>query len=88
MKHITVIGATGKLGILTVKRLIENGISVTAIVRDTKKAKVILPTEVTLIEGNLEDVDSLKRALKNTEYLYLNLSAPDPYADLYPKLMV
>lgn len=81
MKNITVIGATGKLAIPTINRMVENGVNVKAIVRDVASAKEKLPKSVTLVEGDLQDKERLKSALANTEYLYLNLSAPNPYAD-------
>lgn len=86
IKQITVIGATGKLGIPTVKRLVENGIDVTAVVRDIEKAKNVLPAQVNMVKGDLENVEDLKQALQDTEYLYLNLSAPDPYAEFIPEI--
>ncbi|HKJ40823.1 MAG TPA: NAD(P)H-binding protein, partial [Sunxiuqinia sp.] len=73
-KQLSVIGATGKLGIPMIHRLIQQGIEVTAIVRNVEKANETLPAEVKLVEGDLKDVDSLNRALKNTGTLYLNSS--------------
>ncbi|WP_425075285.1 SDR family oxidoreductase [Psychroserpens sp. S379A] len=86
MKHITVIGATGKLGTPTVKRLLENGVQVKAVVRNVESAQQQLPENVTIVEGDLTSVESLKTALEGTEYLYLNLSAPDPYANFIPEV--
>ena len=68
------VGATGKLAIPIIHRLVQQGIEVTAIVRNSDKAKEALPAEVKLIEADLENVQSLNQALKNTETLYLNLS--------------
>jgi len=86
MKKIAIIGATGKLGIPTVKRLVENGVHVKAVVRNPESAKEKIPKGVEIIQGELNNVDSLKTALANTEYLYLNLSVPDPYADFIPEV--
>jgi len=86
MKKITIIGATGKLGTLTVKKLVENGVQVKAVVRNIESAKEKLPKEVEIIQGDLDNVESLKTALADTEYLYLNLSAQDPYADFIPEI--
>lgn len=86
MKKLTIIGATGKLGIPTITRLLEHNIEIKAIVRNKKSANEKLPDTVELVEGNLEDINSLKNALEGTEYLYLNLSATDPYADFIPEV--
>lgn len=86
MKQLTVIGATGKLGIPTVARLVENGVRVKAIVRNPETAKEQLPESVEIVSGDLSDIESLKTALADTEYLYLNLSAPNPYADFIPEI--
>ena len=86
MKQLTVIGATGKLGIPTVARLVENGVQIKAIVRNPATAKEKLPENVEIVQGDLSDVNSLKKALTGTEYLYLNLSAPDPSAEFITEI--
>lgn len=86
MKNLTVIGATGKLAVPTIKRLVENGVAVKAVVRDIESAQEKLPEQVEIVQGDLEDVNSLRTALDGTEYLYLNLSAPNPYADFIPEV--
>jgi uncharacterized protein YbjT (DUF2867 family) len=73
-KKISVIGATGKLAIPVINRLLENGIAVTAIVRDIEKARQVLSPDVELLVADLKDIDSLNSALQGTETLYLNLS--------------
>ena len=86
MKNLTIIGATGKLAIPTIKRFLENRVNIKAIVRDIETAKEKLPSNVEIVKGDLEDVESLKKALFGTEYLYLNLSSPNPYADFIPEV--
>jgi hypothetical protein len=75
-KQITVIGATGKIGIPVVKNLINAGFQVKAISRNTEKAKKLfgISESVEILKADLRDVQSLQSALQNTEYLYLNLS--------------
>lgn len=75
-KQITVIGATGKIGIPVVKNLINSGFKVKAILRNTEKAKKLfgISESIEIVKADLRDVQSLQNALKNTEYLYLNLS--------------
>ena len=60
MKKITVIGATGMIGIPVTKELIKAGFEVTALVRDEKKAKKIFPQGVTFVKGDIEDKNSIE----------------------------
>ncbi len=75
-KQITVIGATGNIGVPVIKNLINDGFQVKAVSRNTDKAKKLFSTyeTVEIVKADLRDVQSLQNALKNTEYLYLNLS--------------
>jgi len=75
-KQITVIGATGNIGVPVVKNLISAGFRIKVIVRNTDRAKKLFDysEHVEIVKGDLRDLQSLQSALKNTEYLYLNLS--------------
>ena len=75
-KQITIIGATGNIGSAVVKNLINFGYEVKAIVRNPEKANKLFKNEakVKIEKADLKDVSGLKHALKDTEYLYLNLS--------------
>ncbi len=85
-RKLTVIGATGKLAVPIIKRLQENSVDVTAIVRDVAKAQSVLPTGVEILAADLSDKDSLQSALQGTEYLYLNLSAGKYEDDFVPEI--
>lgn len=85
MKKVAVIGATGRLAPKVIKEMIENGITVRALVRNTEKAKKTLPSEVEIILANLEDLDSLINGLANTDYVYLNLSTEHPDSKFQPE---
>ncbi len=75
-KQISIIGATGKIGIQVVRNLVDFGFEVKAIVRNTEKAEKLLGqlSDVEIVAADLKDISELRQALKNTEYLYLNLS--------------
>lgn len=75
-KQISIIGATGNLGVPVVKNLVRLGYNVHAIVRNREKAKALFDKmpDVKISKANLRDVPALKTALKGTAYLYLNLS--------------
>jgi len=75
-KNITVIGGTGNLGAPVVKNLSSFGYSIKIVARNTEKAKKIFNgiANIEIVQADLKDVESLKTALKATEYLYLSLS--------------
>lgn len=75
-KRITVIGGTGNLGIPVVKFLTTFGFEIKLIVRNLGKAKNLFEKypNIEFAIADLANVDALKSALADTEYLYLNLS--------------
>lgn len=75
-KRISVIGATGNIGEVVVKNLVNEGFKVKAIVRNVEKARQLFAgfENIEIVKADLREVNSLQNALKNTEYLYLNLS--------------
>ena len=74
IKSIAFIGATGKLAIPVVKILAENGFSIRAIVRNVDKAKQLLPSNVEIVFGNLNDSNTIDKGLQNMDAVYINLS--------------
>lgn len=83
-KEITIIGATGNIGSVVAKNLINRGYDVKAIVRNIEKASIIFkdtPT-IKIEKADLKDVSDLKSALKGTKYLYLNLSTQTTHLDI------
>lgn len=86
-KTLTIIGATGNLSVPVIKQLVTKGVKVKAIVRNLDKAKTMLPAEVELVYGDVEDVESLNTALKDSEYVYihLNTTSLDPNLPFHPE---
>ncbi len=74
LKKITVIGATGMIGIPVTKELVKAGFEVTALVRNIEKAKQIFPNGVNFLKGDVEDKNSITDSLKNAEGIYINIS--------------
>ncbi|MCF6271046.1 MAG: NmrA family NAD(P)-binding protein [Melioribacteraceae bacterium] len=74
MKKITIIGATGMLGLPVTRELIKTGYEIIALVRDKNKAQKYLPNEINFVEGDLKDKSSILKAIQGVEGLYLNLS--------------
>ncbi|MBW4644559.1 MAG: NAD(P)H-binding protein [Goleter apudmare HA4340-LM2] len=64
-----VAGATGETGRRIVQELIARNILVRALVRDTQKAREILPPEAELIVGDILNSDSLNAALGDSTVL-------------------
>lgn len=74
INKIAFIGATGVLGKPVAIELLQAGFEITALVRDTDKAKKMLPPAIKLLKGNLESKDDLNKLLNGQDALYLNLN--------------
>src|SRR3954471_24775631 len=75
---ILVTGATGSVGRQIVEQLVSRGADVHALVRDPAKAK--FPAGVTVVQGDLLDVDSLRGAFSGVSTLFLlNAVVPDEF---------
>jgi uncharacterized protein YbjT (DUF2867 family) len=75
---ILVTGATGTVGRNVVDQLIKRGADVRVLVRDPAKAN--LPTVVSVVQGDLLDVDALRAALAGASTLFLlNAVVPDEF---------
>src|SRR6185295_6124603 len=66
---ILVTGATGTVGRQVVEQLAKRGADVRALARDPAKAK--LPASVTVAQGELLDIDSVRSALSGVSTLFL-----------------
>lgn len=84
MSHqsLTVIGATGTLSVPVIKQLINKGVSVTAVVRNVEKARTLLPEETEIVYGDVEDKESLIKALRGSEHVYVHLNTTSLDANL------
>lgn len=77
-----VTGGTGFIGRKLIDQLVEKGINVFALIRSTSDTSD-LPNEVTLIEGDLFDIQSLKKVVSDSQAeVVVHLAA---YFDFYPK---
>lgn len=75
---ILVTGSTGNVGRQVVEQLVQRGASVRALVRDPAKAN--FPAGVDVAQGDMLDVDSLRRACDGVSTLFLlNAVTPDEY---------
>lgn len=75
---ILITGATGQVGRQVVAQLVQRGVKVRALVRDVAKAD--FPASVEVVQGDLLDVDALRRAFSGVSTLFLlNAVVPDEY---------
>lgn len=75
---ILVTGATGTIGRQVVEQLVKRGADVRALARDPAKAN--FPAGVTVVQGDLLDVNSLRGAFSGVSTLFLlNAVAPDEF---------
>ncbi|WP_312794817.1 NmrA/HSCARG family protein [Tianweitania sp.] len=75
---ILVTGASGNIGSQVVDHLIKRGADVRAFVRDPSKAK--FAADVSVVQGDLLDVDSLREAYAGVSTLFLlNAVVPDEF---------
>ena len=75
---ILVTAATGTVGRQVVAQLVKRGADVRALARDTAKAH--FPAGVTVVQGDLLDVDSLRGAFAGVSTLFLlNAVVPDEF---------
>ena len=75
---ILVTGSTGNVGRQVVEQLVQRGAQVRALVRDPAKAN--FPATVQVAQGDLLDVDTMRRALAGVSTLFLlNAVTPDEY---------
>lgn len=75
---ILVTGATGTIGRNVIEQLVRRGVPVRALVRNPAKAD--FPAEVTVVQGDLMDPDSLRTAFTGVSTLFLlNAVTPDEF---------
>lgn len=69
-KRTLVTGATGFIGGRLTERLLEAGVAVRALVRDPGKAAQLAARGVDLIQGDVTDADSLRRAVAACQVIF------------------
>ncbi len=85
IKKITIFGATGMLGLPVTKKLLKDGFQITAFVRDINKAQKVLPLEINLVNGDLQNIHAIKNSLKEADGVYISLSNPKMEKDFNPE---
>lgn len=78
MDSVLFVGGHGMLGRPVVRHLVKEGFTVRALSRDVAKAQALLPSEVEVVQGDLQDVASITKAAEGMEAVFLNLETPNP----------
>jgi nucleoside-diphosphate-sugar epimerase/predicted dehydrogenase len=68
--HVLVTGATGFVGSHLVEKLVQRGVGVRALVRPTSRIGPLRSLDIDWVDGDLGDVEKLKKALDGTEIVY------------------
>ena len=84
---ILVTGANGNIGSALVPALLDRGVPVRVLVRDTAKAQTAFGDRVEIIAGDLGNVASVKAALNGVEKVFLNTPSLDGFIDLQRPLI-
>ncbi len=70
MSKILVTGATGFIGSHLVDALLEKGDSVRVLARTNSRSQSLKGKEIEVIKGDYGDIESLKKAVKDADYIY------------------
>jgi len=70
MRHALVTGATGFIGHHLVQRLLAQGTIVKCLVRSKSRSADLSQLDVTLVQGDVEDCNSLAEAVKDVDVVY------------------
>ena len=76
---VLVTGATGKVGNAVARALNARGDEVVALVRDTRKARELLPEEVSLAHGDVTDPPSVATAAQGCELVFNAMGVPEQW---------
>jgi len=79
METTLVTGATGLVGYNVVDALLKRNRRVRALVRSIEKGKRFLPEDCELIQGDITDKDSLRKAMKDCSIVYHSAGFPEQW---------
>jgi dihydroflavonol-4-reductase len=79
VSSVLITGATGTVGWPIARDLVARGDSVSALVRDTERARAILPEGVTPVPGDVADRESVRRAVAGSEVVFHAAGLPEQW---------
>lgn len=77
--NVLVTGATGLIGNALVRRLVERGDAVRALVREPERAAKVLPAGVELVRGDVTAPESLPAAVRGVERVFHAAGMPEQW---------
>ncbi|MFB1485295.1 SDR family NAD(P)-dependent oxidoreductase [Corallococcus sp. RDP092CA] len=77
--NVLVTGATGLIGNAIAHRLVKQGASVRALVRDLARAAKLLPPSVTLVQGDVTSPGTLPAAMHDVELVFHAAGMPEQW---------
>ncbi|RKH94569.1 SDR family NAD(P)-dependent oxidoreductase [Corallococcus sp. AB038B] len=77
--NVLVTGATGLIGNAIAHRLVKQGASVRALVRDPARAAKLLPSSVQLVPGDVTSPGTLPAALHDVEFVFHAAGMPEQW---------
>lgn len=79
MTKVLLTGGTGLVGSSLACELVRQGRSVRALVRSLERGKAALPPECELLQGDVTDIDSLRRAIQDCSVVYHVAALPEQW---------
>ena len=79
MTKVLLTGGTGHVGSSLGHQLVRQGRSVRALVRSLERGKAALPPECELLQGDVTDIDSLRRAIQDCSVVYHVAALPEQW---------
>lgn len=77
MSNVLLTGGTGLVGSSVARELVGEGRRVRALVRSLERGRAILPSECDLIQGDVTDVESLRKAIRGCSVVYHVAGLPE-----------
>lgn len=77
--RVLVTGGTGLIGNAILRKLIERGAEVRALVREETRARKLLPASVEIVRGDITDPDSLGAAMRNVTRVFHAAGMPEQW---------
>ena len=74
------------LGRPVVSQLIKDDFKVSVLVRDPSKSKISVPPQAKIIQGDLQEINTIKKAVKGVDAVYINLSTRNHKASFKTEL--
>ncbi len=79
MSRVLLTGGTGLVGSSLARELVQKGRKVRALVRSLERGESVLPEECELAEGDVTDIESLRRAVRECSVVYHVAALPEQW---------